>query len=234
MVPAPGPPWPAQAWEANHMHPAERAGPELEPEKNVDDINEPTAAVVELGLDSDAAAHAAPLAIDEVINAGHRAAGIRRPQLVMAARERLWSDAEAAPAPALAAACAAFCPRLVLGHCRGRRLRETCEAVVALLDLAGFSDLVAKCSAGESDMEQLFDAINSCFRAEIELLEGPPPPRHATPYPAPTADRECRRLGLTRRQIDAGTEGDGDSEGRLAAALSLRAATAAECALRVR
>eukprot|EP00741_Cyanophora_paradoxa_P010812 tig00020545_g10453.t1 len=106
--------------------------------------------------------------------------------------------------------------RLVLGHCRGRRLRETCEAVVALLDLAGFSDLVAKCSAGESDMEQLFDAINSCFRAEIELLEGPPPPRTPRPTqpPRPIA-------------IDAGTEGDGDSEGRLAAALSLRAATAA-------
>eukprot|EP00741_Cyanophora_paradoxa_P013324 tig00020684_g12867.t1 len=62
--------------------------------------------------------------------------------------------AGAAPAPELAAACAAFCPRLVLSHCRGARLRGACQAVVALLDLAGFSDLVAKASAGESDMEQ--------------------------------------------------------------------------------
>eukprot|EP00741_Cyanophora_paradoxa_P022856 tig00021521_g22076.t1 len=150
----------------------------------------------------------------------------------------------AAPSPAAAAAaaaaCTAFCPRLVLAHCRGARLRETCDAVVALLDLAGFSDLVAKCSAGESDMEQLFEDINSCFRAEIDLLQEygadvlsflgdgllafwPVGPLADEPEAHP-------RAGAGAAEESGG---EADEGGRLASALSLRAAAAAECALRV-
>eukprot|EP00741_Cyanophora_paradoxa_P022370 tig00021462_g21597.t1 len=188
--------------------------------------------------------------------------------------------AAAAAGPAMAAACAAFCPRLVLSHCRGARLRGTCHAVAALLDLAGFSDLVQRAGAGESDMEQVFDAINSCFRAEIDLLEGPPappgpalaprppPPPPPLPPPSPPALALARAsppaeygadvlsflgdgllaiwpvepyeagsgAGAERLPCVAEEELEGDSddeEGRLASALALRAAAAAECALRV-
>eukprot|EP00741_Cyanophora_paradoxa_P018709 tig00021073_g18058.t1 len=211
-----------------------------------DDLGRARASVVELGLHRTRTPPAAAAA-------GQRSPGLG---LGLLARDEPQDIDEAAAAPdaALAAACAAFCPRLVLAHCRGARLREACPgSVVMMLDLAGFSDLVQRAGAGESDMEGVFGAINSCFRAEIELLEEygadvlsflgdgllaiwPVDPyaeasEGAHPRPEPVG---AVPPGLPPEEEEEEEEEEGgDAEGRLASALALRAAAAVECALRV-
>eukprot|EP00741_Cyanophora_paradoxa_P014168 tig00020746_g13672.t1 len=95
-------------------------------------------------------------------------------------------------------------------------------------------------------MEQLHDAINSCFRAEIELLteygadvqsflgDGLLAIWPVEPYAHAEADGTTPLVGAAAAEDgDAEADRSEHGSGRLAAALSLRAAAAVECALRI-
>eukprot|EP00741_Cyanophora_paradoxa_P012098 tig00020592_g11690.t1 len=149
----------------------------------------------------------------------------------------------------------AFCPRLLLSHVAGDRLKHECDAVVALFDLTGFSDLCSRHSGGESDIEGLSSTINDCFADEIRLIEEfggdilsfmgdgvlaiwPVDPHvggpsaaggerrpEAVPVPVPGASDPGHGHGHDTEV--------GDADGLASGALALRAAAAAECSLRV-